>query len=181
MKFRLHIATLVLAMALTQACSQAPPPQLTPPAAATQPPRSKLAEASTRGPSWVSPVEEATLSARQATGTAGGNGEAKGCIGSAGYTWSHLHNQCIRIFESGIRLEPKHRSLDKTQSAFAVFAPADESLVEMFLPGRAPFILARDGDKQSWRDGAYVLTRTKRSYALAEAKGALLFEGAVPK
>lgn len=107
----------------------------------------------------------------------GSDRDPKGCIGSAGYAWSHLNEKCIRTFEDGIRLEPKAKSLDKTLAAFAVFLPGDEARAEIFMPGRAPVILARDGDKQAWRDGAYVLTRVKRTYTLAETTGTRLFEG----
>lgn len=107
----------------------------------------------------------------------GGDRDVKGCIGSAGYTWSHLLGKCIRIFEAGVRLEPRAKSLDKTLAAFAIFAPGDDSRAELFLPSRAPVILARDGDKQAWRDGAYVLTRVKRTHTLSDVGGAKLYEG----
>lgn len=107
----------------------------------------------------------------------GSDRDAKGCIGSAGYAWSHLLAKCIRIFEAGVRLEPRAKSLDKTLAAFAVLAPGDDSRAELFLPNRAPVILARDGDKQAWRDGAYVLTRVKRTHTLSDVGGAKLYEG----
>ena len=44
----------------------------------------------------------------------GGDSDAHGCKASAGYTWSVVKNECIRIFESGIRLDAKAKDLDKS-------------------------------------------------------------------
>jgi hypothetical protein len=32
--------------------------------------------------------------------------DSHGCKASAGYTWSTLRNECVRIFEAGTRLDP---------------------------------------------------------------------------
>ena len=45
----------------------------------------------------------------------GGDSDEHGCKGSAGYSWSIVKNECIRLFESGIRLDPKAAALDKAQ------------------------------------------------------------------
>ena len=57
----------------------------------------------------------------------GGDRDKHGCIGSAGYQWSEVQQDCIRIFEKGIRL----KAIDGDQSAFIVFSP-DSSKVELF-------------------------------------------------
>lgn len=62
----------------------------------------------------------------------GGDHDAHGCKASAGYTWSDLRQECIRLFDSGVKL---HSATDKnaTQAAYIVFA-ADSLKAEVFLP-----------------------------------------------
>lgn len=36
----------------------------------------------------------------------GNDADEHGCKASAGYRWSVLRNECIRIFEAGVRLDP---------------------------------------------------------------------------
>lgn len=49
----------------------------------------------------------------------GGDRDKHGCIGSAGYQWSEVQQDCIRVFEKGIRM----KAVDGSQSAFIVFSP----------------------------------------------------------
>lgn len=63
------------------------------------------------------------------TKTPGGDKDKHGCIGSAGYTWSEVQKDCIRLFEKGIRVE----AVDSNNSAFIVFSK-DSTLAEVFLP-----------------------------------------------
>jgi len=44
----------------------------------------------------------------------GNDRDEHGCIGSAGYTWSVVKNDCIRIFEAGKRLNAAEAVTDKT-------------------------------------------------------------------
>ena len=37
----------------------------------------------------------------------GGDRDAHGCIGSAGYTYSAVRTECVRLWEVGVRLAPK--------------------------------------------------------------------------
>lgn len=65
----------------------------------------------------------------------GGDRDAHGCIGSAGYTWSAVQERCIRLFEQGEPLLPVKESEGGSAilAAYAVFSP-DSSRVELFLP-----------------------------------------------
>lgn len=64
----------------------------------------------------------------------GNDRDSHGCIGSAGYIWSEVQKDCIRLWEKGIRLE----AVDNTgRSAFLIFAP-DSSLVELFFSDDTP-------------------------------------------
>ena len=79
----------------------------------------------------------------QAPQLIGGNKDEHGCLTAAGYTWSELRRDCIRIFEDGVRVDDP--SLQPSLASYAVFA-ADSSRVEVFRP--SPFrneILDRKG------------------------------------
>lgn len=57
----------------------------------------------------------------------GSDRDAHGCIGTAGYTWSEVQKDCIRLFEKGIRV----KEVDGDKTAFIVFSK-DSTLVELF-------------------------------------------------
>ena len=64
----------------------------------------------------------------------GGDRDGHGCIGSAGYVWSEVSQDCIRVFEKGIRTESVRGD---NRSAYIVFSP-DSSQVELFFSDRQP-------------------------------------------
>lgn len=63
----------------------------------------------------------------------GGDKDEHGCIATAGYIWSELLQNCIRLFESGTRLE----TADGKSAAFLVFSP-DSSQVEVYFSNESP-------------------------------------------
>ena len=62
----------------------------------------------------------------------GADRDEHGCIGSAGYTWSEVRKDCIRLFEDGIRTEAVDGS---GQVMYVVFSP-DSLKAELFSRGR---------------------------------------------
>ena len=64
----------------------------------------------------------------------GGDRDEYGCIGSAGYVWSEVLQDCIRVFEKGIRTESVRGD---NRSVYIVFSP-DSSQVELFFSDRQP-------------------------------------------
>ena len=58
----------------------------------------------------------------------GNDKDDHGCIASAGYTWSEVRKDCIRLWEQGVRMESV---ADKANTAFIVFA-LDSLQVELF-------------------------------------------------
>ncbi|MFN5416258.1 MAG: hypothetical protein ACK5B9_04315 [Flavobacteriia bacterium] len=61
----------------------------------------------------------------------GNDADEHGCKNSAGYTWSILKNECVRIFEAG----SSFISVDKSQSLGAfVIISSDNKQTEIFLP-----------------------------------------------
>ena len=62
----------------------------------------------------------------------GDDKDEHGCIASAGYTWSEVQKDCIRLWEKGVRLA----SVDDAENTlFIVFSP-DSTQVELFFLGR---------------------------------------------
>jgi hypothetical protein len=115
----------------------------------------------------------------------GGDRDAHGCIGSAGYQWSELRQECIRLFEKGIRLDAKAQNLDKTLSAFIVFKSGDDDAVaELYIPSQKEVEkLTKDTKDEAgrWTNAAYVLTQWKGMYTLEDNKKTVLYQGAAVK
>jgi len=61
----------------------------------------------------------------------GSDKDEHGCIASAGYIWSEVLKDCIRLWEKGVRMESV---ADKENTAYIVFAP-DSLQVELFFSG----------------------------------------------
>ncbi len=115
----------------------------------------------------------------------GGDADEHGCLASAGYTWSVVKNECIRLFEVGIRLNPKAANLDKTTSAFVVFkSETDESRAELFLPSEKKSILLTQDKKNGagkWANNSYLLSQWKGMYTLEDSQKKVLYEGMIGK
>lgn len=81
----------------------------------------------------------------------GGDADEHGCKASAGYTWSVLRKECIRIFEIGTQLN--HATQDDktyTSSAFVLFE-VDGNKAELFLDTeKESIILERKSEGQPW-------------------------------
>lgn len=113
----------------------------------------------------------------------GNDVDQHGCKASAGYTFSKVKNSCIRIFESGIRMNPQDKSLDQTLSAFAVFkSETEDDQAEIFLPNSSDtVILSRltDNGAGTWGNSLYKLSQWKGMYTLEDASGKTLYQGSV--
>ncbi|WP_429153598.1 hypothetical protein [Aeromonas hydrophila] len=108
----------------------------------------------------------------------GSDRDSHGCIGSAGYQWSALTKQCVRLFEQGIRLNPTDAG--QTSSAFVLFN-VDQSQAELTLPSGEQHLLTRQGAEGnwSWQGGGYTLFPWK-GYVL-KAGEQTLFHGDVAR
>jgi hypothetical protein len=141
--------------------------------------------ACTETPKKAAPEAAKTEATPVAAPMVGGDSDEHGCKGSAGYTWSVVKNECIRIFESGIRLDPQAADLDKTTSAFVVFkSETDEAQAELYLPSqKASILLAKDkkDDRGKWTNPDYILTQWKGMYTLENSKKKVLYQGHIAK
>jgi len=98
----------------------------------------------------------------------GGDVDKHGCKPSAGYTFSSLKNDCVRLFEQEIQL----KAVDSTQS-YATFAAVifsiDKRKAEIFVPNaESSLILIRKGRKLKWKGKNYELSQAK-DYILKKA------------
>lgn len=71
-----------------------------------------------------------TADAAEKTEMVGNDKDEHGCVASAGYTWSEVQKDCIRLWEKGVRLA----SVENAENTlFIVFSP-DSTQVELFFP-----------------------------------------------
>jgi hypothetical protein len=87
-----------------------------------------------------------------------------GCKSSAGYTWSELEKECIRIFERGTRLTPvKSETGEMLMPAFVIFK---DNSAEIFMQTeKAPIILKRKAEGKPFVNGDWQLI-TSKGYVL---------------
>lgn len=94
----------------------------------------------------------------------------KGCVGSAGYKWSILKNNCIRPFEIGVRLNPvaEIKAGDAVISAFVVLED-EGNRAELYVPNeKSSVILERKSEKDPY---------LKNDWKLLTLKGFQLIKG----
>lgn len=91
----------------------------------------------------------------------GADVDEHGCKPSAGYQWSVLKNNCIRIFKDGISLKPLQDSMDQTTVVYVLFSD-DASRAELFLPTQKNSILLdRKAEGQPWTKDEWMLLSWK--------------------
>jgi hypothetical protein len=94
----------------------------------------------------------------------GGDKDVHGCKGSAGYTYSQVKKDCVRVFEQKIKLtelNPKGSSISMT----AIIFSKDMKKAEVFLPEQntGSLILTRLGKGKVWKNDKYILTPYKKT------------------
>ncbi len=91
------------------------------------------------------------------------------CIGSAGYLWSEVLSECVRIFERGVQLSSATDPA-ATQACFVLFS-ADSLRAEAFIPQEAmPTLLDKKGDGLWKNDEGLSLSRQGQSWQLLRAE-----------
>lgn len=99
---------------------------------------------------------------RHAERMIGGEQDSHGCLSAAGYTWSVVKNDCIRVWEDGAEVSDK--DCPETLASRAVFS-ADSMRVEMFLPYKDKNeILSREGNE--WKGKGLTLVREEKGWRL---------------
>lgn len=111
----------------------------------------------------------------------GNDADEHGCKASAGYQWSVLRNECIRIFEAGVRLDPVAKDLEQSLSAFVVKTDSSDQEIELFVPYDEQTIIVKKESDDKWKNDKYVLTKAKDTYSIEDATKKLLYKGTVEK
>lgn len=109
----------------------------------------------------------AALAFAQKAPVVGGDKDVHGCKASAGYTYSQIKNDCVRVFEQKIKL--KEVSSDKSYTSMtAVIFSKDMKKAEVFIPDASAksIILDRQGKDKLWKSGNHI----KETYTLIPYK-----------
>lgn len=108
--------------------------------------------------------------------TVGSDRDKHGCIPSAGYTFSILKNDCIRLFEEKIKLDEVNPQKSHTTFAAVIFSK-DNKKAEVFLPDLKEsqiLVKTRTKGQSSWKKGNLVLSK-KNGYTL-KRNGLLIYK-----
>lgn len=90
----------------------------------------------------------------------GGDRDKHGCTASAGYTWSVIKNECVRLFEQDFQLAgatPANEALQAT-----IIFSKDRKKAELFMAGiKGSVMLIRSGNKNFYKKGDLILSKGK--------------------
>ncbi|MGL4583881.1 MAG: hypothetical protein ACRCVU_12970 [Flavobacterium sp.] len=110
--------------------------------------------------------------------------ESNGCAYSAGYRWSELEDDCIRIFEKGFRLNPvgvvgddveENEMEDNDVSCFVIFSK-DKKKAEIYLPNQKKgVVLEQSKDKSAYINDGWELSKEGM---VLKKKGEVVFTAA---
>lgn len=90
----------------------------------------------------------------------GADKNTQGCIASAGYTYSKLKKDCIRVFEQKIQLNEVAPTATYSSIVAVIFSD-DKTTVELFIPKeKESVVLKRTGKKGNyiWKNENYSFT-----------------------
>lgn len=87
----------------------------------------------------------------------GADQDENGCLASAGYTWSKVNKECVKIF-TGIQLNPAkdQANEDMVLCAYVLFNE-DGDQAEVFLPNEESVVLTKTAEDKTWSYKDYVL------------------------
>ncbi|MDO3427179.1 hypothetical protein QWT87_20065 [Chryseobacterium sp. APV1] len=97
----------------------------------------------------------------------GGDKDVHGCKASAGYTYSQIKNDCVRVFEQKIKLNEISSDKSYTTSTAVIFSK-NMKKAEIFIPDGSAnsIILDRKGKSKVWKSGKHI----KDTYVLVPYK-----------
>ncbi len=117
---------------------------------------------------------------RSSVGLAGADRDEHGCIASAGYTWSRVAGDCLRLWEAGVQLTDAQDPA-ASLAAYAVIS-GDGTKTEVFLPkAERSLVLTRSfaPDGPVWTGSSYRLERKPEGWRLFNAER-LIFQAGNP-
>jgi hypothetical protein len=87
----------------------------------------------------------------------GGDKDERGCIGSAGQSWSELLQECVQVFNIGTHLNPVEvKEGEAVISAFIVTKADDNSQVELFITAEETNPFLKQEKDGTYTNGKYV-------------------------
>jgi hypothetical protein len=92
-----------------------------------------------------------------------------GCIGSAGYTWSTLLGECIRIFEVWSQYEAYGNNTDTTLAAYVIEHPEGKK-VEVFLPSATGSVTLDAKEILEWDFTLILFENTQENIKIIRSK-----------
>ena len=105
----------------------------------------------------------------------GSDADSHGCKASAGYTWSVIKNNCIRLWETGIQLSPINNKETYTSVATAIIND-DKTKVELFIIGETGSILLDKNAEQSFAENEYSFIQENNKWLLKKEGKAIYKE-----
>ena len=96
--------------------------------------------------------------------------DENGCLTSAGYVWSKLNKECIKVF-TGMQLNPTSNleNEDETLSAYILFNE-EGNQAELYLPNEtSSIILTQENKAKPWVFEDWQLMKVKAGYILTKA------------
>ncbi len=105
-----------------------------------------------------------------------------GCKTDEGEIWSVVRNSCVRVKETGIKMDPQE-AMDKVNPAWLIFTD-DKVRVEIILPTqKKPVIIRKSsapGEPDKWANGPLTLAEVSGIYTLDD-EGKVLYRSAGPR
>ena len=102
---------------------------------------------------------------KSGTTLVGNTTDKHGCQVTAGYTWSEINKDCIRLFESATNIGAIKEG-NSLLNVYVVFS-TDGSMAELFIPtANSNPILKLDG--KEWKGNDYVLSKWNSTFKLTK-------------
>ena len=80
----------------------------------------------------------------------GADQDENGCLASAGYTWSKVNKECVKIF-TGLQLNPaKNQANEEMVLCAYVLFNENGNQAEVFLPNEQSLVLTRESEGKPW-------------------------------
>jgi hypothetical protein len=95
----------------------------------------------------------------------GNDADEHGCKSSAGYTWSIMKNDCIRLWETGIQLKPIENKESYTSIATVVLNN-DSTKAELFIATEKISVLLDKQNGAFLRGNGYVFLKVNEKWIL---------------
>jgi len=110
--------------------------------------------------------------------TPGSDIDKHNCKASAGYTFSKIKNNCVKLFEEKIQLKEINPQKSYTSNATIILSK-DEKKAELFIPSlKESIILNKIPNKKNiiYKKGKYILAKEKGAFIIKESNK-IIFNG----